>query len=67
MAIDRQACIKRYIALEDELRAIYPTMTVPHLQTWMSDDEIVRHGQWLAKIVEQAKRAQQERQNQPTA
>lgn len=64
MAIDRAACVKKYLALQDEARRLVPKTRTPHITSDMSDAEIVRHGQWLAKIVEQAKQAQGERQEQ---
>jgi hypothetical protein len=51
----RDALVKRYLALQDEMRKLAPGTKTPHITADMSDDEIIRLGKLLAERVEAEK------------
>jgi len=51
----RETLVKRYLALQDEMRKLAPSAKVAHITTDMSDDEIIRLGKLLVERVEAEK------------
>ena len=51
----RDALVKRYLALQDEMRKLAPSVKSAHITADMSDDEIIRLGKLLAGLVEAEK------------
>lgn len=48
----RDALVRRYLALQDEMRKLAPSAKVAHITADMSDEEIIRLGKLLAERVE---------------
>ena len=51
----RDALVKRYLALQDEMRRLAPSVKTAHITADMSDQEVIRLGKLLAERVEAEK------------